>query len=882
VAIDYRLTTTRYVKPGVYIGQVYIPRPVASLDIPRIPCYIGRGWESRLLQDFPLDRSFVQAEYVAFVTSTAPYRAVLDFPVDTRFTGESNRIRLYKGLTEQEEIDPRFYTFLEDVSGDLRILQLSSEGFDQTANYYIDYQSTAVEVPDRYGQIAEITGTERILRVGRNPNTRTYEEDIDFEVITELIGPGRIGPEPFTARIPEPVLALHPDSKYKGVTRKYTVLVENETTVSTPLFTSGLTYVTTGGGDMVIDDPSDYTGGTAGTLTLTISNFQLVGPSGGPEFDVTPSGLHTGPAVAITNTTNENVEVVAGTGLYCSFSDLSNFNNGETILIVIAISPKSVLDISWWSDDPQGASGVFVVDYYNTTINSVQYPRDRIPLENGVYLAFSDLEDFDPSDEFELDAINTDSLNWDMERETSEIITSGDIFYDHAGSVVGTRRTFYLFVSETQLTDVMGVYNADTGAPIPFSWISGTPYISFSSDPGVDVRADYSYRNAPEPGQGYYLTVQYTRPDEAYNAVTFVTRDTWRDEIGYPTSENHLSVMLDHAYESFGFLGTCAFIQVQDLDGDGTYNNIDYRNAINSARYNKEITDLVVLGNHGVRDTLYQVMIERNDPFEGKESLAWVGFPVGTEIGFSNDEEGTLVSFSDTFQVYGDQPRGLFVLMANNWAKRSFYQEDRTIARVTLDGSFIAGAMAALRASFDMPHETELRKIIPGYDDLQNFDEEEQRRIGGVGYSFLERKNGFNRIIDTQTIDFSAPDYHEINAMAQKQFCTKYIRRELDRLVIGVVPMSVEHGVFLIRAALAGLLRVLVSRQIIAPYSDDASAGVSTATSRDLDPNSDIIVFRDEVDPTLYHVQYWFVLRYAIKRVFGVYSVDVNAFKSSS
>jgi hypothetical protein len=65
---DYRLTNTRYVRPGVYIGYVRQPRPMAAADNPRYPCYVGRGNRLAQARNVQMHRAYVTNELLSFTT----------------------------------------------------------------------------------------------------------------------------------------------------------------------------------------------------------------------------------------------------------------------------------------------------------------------------------------------------------------------------------------------------------------------------------------------------------------------------------------------------------------------------------------------------------------------------------------------------------------------------------------------------------------------------------------------------------------------------------------------------------------------------------------------------------------------------------------------
>ena len=68
------LTTTRTVKPGVYIGRVFTTTPTGLTGFNRLPCLVGKG--SRYITQYnqPIRRSFLSDVALSF-TLVSPYIA---------------------------------------------------------------------------------------------------------------------------------------------------------------------------------------------------------------------------------------------------------------------------------------------------------------------------------------------------------------------------------------------------------------------------------------------------------------------------------------------------------------------------------------------------------------------------------------------------------------------------------------------------------------------------------------------------------------------------------------------------------------------------------------------------------------------------------------
>lgn len=93
---------------------------------------------------------------------------------------------------------------------------------------------------------------------------------------------------------------------------------------------------------------------------------------------------------------------------------------------------------------------------------------------------------------------------------------------------------------------------------------------------------------------------------------------------------------------------------------------------------------------------------------------------------------------------------------------------------------------------------------------------------------------------------------------------------------IGYVPRNVDDGISFVRSIIARELTSCVGDSTIADYSD------ANGRPRDLKPESDIDVWRDDNTKTRYNFTYWYNLRYGIKRLAGLYSCDENVFGGSN
>lgn len=170
------LTTTRYVPPGSYIGQIITPSGGTVPGNIRIPNYIGQG--SRLAQstDAAVRRSFVSEETLDF-SDTSPYIATLAFISD----GEQDApVRLFK--QDGTEVRADKWLFQENGQSELKEVVINDETFDQTATYMIDYQSTERTVLDAF----PVADMREIINIGNVPGETDFIEFNDFRVVTVL------------------------------------------------------------------------------------------------------------------------------------------------------------------------------------------------------------------------------------------------------------------------------------------------------------------------------------------------------------------------------------------------------------------------------------------------------------------------------------------------------------------------------------------------------------------------------------------------------------------------------------------------------------------------------------------------------------------------
>ena len=484
-------------------------------------------------------------------------------------------------------------------------------------------------------------------------------------------------------------------------------------------------------------------------------------------------------------------------------------------------------------------------------------------------------------DKWNFDTISDDVVDWSLTTLVTETIDPTQVVTDTLGVVTGTVGMKYAVLSNVP-SSIRYAKDTATGALVASFSVSTTqPYIAFTSAPTSPVEVRYDYiGEEPAPAQLFYFTANTLRPAALYNTpIRVLDYDSAAQLLGPSSTQNDLLIMAQLALDDNGAPGAY-FVQALDSDGDGVITSVDVNTAINATEDQRSLTDVIVLSSFGSLSTSLANNEKMNDPFERGERALWVGAPKGTAIG-DGSVAGTLSYLaSRTLQVYGNNhAHGKRVLVANNEATKTITLTDGTQVVASLDGSFVAGALAARNASFSDPGETLLRKNLFGFDSINTYTEPEELQL--ISFSIIYVSNVGSdtspvyRIEESTTVDRSSDDNNEISvAINQKEFVTREIRTNMDTSLVSIVPPSEQAGVALIQSFLVSNLQSLLARGIIGAYTDSAG------TSRPLDPDEDVKVFRAKDSRTAYNFQYFWNGRYPLKRLFGLYSVDQKFFGS--
>lgn len=468
-------------------------------------------------------------------------------------------------------------------------------------------------------------------------------------------------------------------------------------------------------------------------------------------------------------------------------------------------------------------------------------------------------------------------IDWSLTQQVSEIRELSSFYTDVTGAVTGVAGTKYVILSNSYQSGSVSVVDESTGSPISFFEIPGTKFVAFVIAPTGAVVVDYEYRgHEPAIGQLYFLSAYYLRPQQLYNnPIQIIDRDDGRLLLGPSEMENHLYIMNEIVFDN-GAPGAY-YTQIYDYDGDGVINKTDVSEALLAHEKVNRITDMCLLSQYESLSDALAVSEKGNDPFEKREQMIWVGAPIGTPIG-SVDTPDSLVSIArQTLQCPPQSvAMGTRVLVAPTKCTKTIKLESGISQTVILDGSFVAGATSAVVNSFTDPASTVLRKSVRGFDYIQTYTDPENLTLGAASITWLTNRGSDTspsyRFDEDITVHDTDEEFQLISATTQKQYVTKVVRRNLDSTVISVVVPSADAGVAYISTRLAEVLLGLLGRGLIADYQNE------DGSSREFDPQADILVLKDSSSLSLYYIYYAYWIKSPIKRLFGLYSVNTNDF----
>ena len=383
----------------------------------------------------------------------------------------------------------------------------------------------------------------------------------------------------------------------------------------------------------------------------------------------------------------------------------------------------------------------------------------------------------------------------------------------------------------------------------------------------------------PSFGSVYYATYDYTRPASDYTLPSRVYNTDQLYEYCSPLTlsnypRNKLAIAGEIAFENG--VSSLFLVQINDASVAGTPTQTEINAAIDVAEESSLITDMVVLDT--ASDTavkLMQHVSNMSSQTEKKYRRGWYGMARGTNVG-DPDTPATLVYWATrTLQPGNTSPgRGRQILCAPPECSRTISLEDGREITITMDGTYIAVADAAVFVSLSSPADALLGKTITGFltdDTFETYLQAERHTLASNGVNVNTLDSSQIKMLDPLTTEAGGGgviQFEEPSSSSQKDAVTRSIETVLDRNVKGIVPDDLADFIVDIKTWIAAAIRSNINAGNIAPYRND------DGTTRDIDLLTDIQAFQDSTDPRTYTFKYWFNLKYVAKRFFGEYSVD--------
>ena len=983
------LTTSRYVEPGVYIGELLNPESSNLSADARIPAIIAKGSRYAVARNVPILRSFIQAERLNFSPSS-PFLAPLLHPARGDKLKPS---RIFKQDGTELNIDEWAYV---EEAGKFQKVQIRDESFDSTATYYIDYQSLDRAVQDPI----PVEGIRQIRLMGNQMDRAQYKEYSDYFVpmtftevqadvsnvhvtgflssITSTLQPGSTGSVSFDSsaaydhaysrsykitvlavsgtpgsRIAQfkwestlasggnnaaPPVPLHTSDSYPQFSidetnpSSFTQTLENGIVIDLNFggsnFVSGDLFTFSGNGPSLVEidsrysspqfatiNPPELVSGSEGNLIITPNplaiysgkrnnkyRLKLLSISGSHPTrtlhfcwarygDVLPTSgeftVYENSIPSLTQTLSDGVKIdfVVGTNSPTAgtqwdiLAQAPRFyytakDSREYKLTVSAVTSPSAgitaFSGGYSTDTTEGRFGTWSAQFDAAGANGDGYAL----LPDNFSVAIRNASSIAALDIFNFGVMDLDLIDWSLNASTTDVRQITDFLTDANGKITGIAGQKYVILSNVPTDQAsIQVQNYNTGASISFNWNVGTPYIFFTVDPAAPIKVSYRYRGPePDPGQTYYISVSFLRPDNFYNSPFLVLRkDDGRNFAAPSTVDNDLYIGNEILWNNGGV--AAYLVQPKNIDGSGVYTKPDYQAAIESIRSYPRVSDVCLLNYNSALEYAMEENILGNDPFEKRPNLLWVGMPIGTPIGDENTD-GTLVSMARrTLQVRSDSAaKGTRIMIAPTRATMTVVLDNGISTSVTLDGSFVALAGAARVASFADPATDILNTSIVGFDTIEVYTKEENRILGAAQINYVNGSPGSYTWGEDVTVDTTS-NFDRIQLMTQRHFVTKVVTREMASL-IGITPSSNAAAKELIRGKLGSILRGLLARGLIGQYQD------TNGNVRNFDPQADVMVSQDQDDLSLFYFNYAWYSRNVIKRLFGLYALNSNDFST--
>lgn len=398
----------------------------------------------------------------------------------------------------------------------------------------------------------------------------------------------------------------------------------------------------------------------------------------------------------------------------------------------------------------------------------------------------------------------------------------------------------------------------------------------------------------PAVGTAYYVSYDFTRPssgaaNEYGVPYQHFSLEAVLAQVGAVSAStagfNPLAIAASIAWDNgANFIYT---VQVNDTS-EGNPTRSQVKSALDGAAITVGTTEVIVVGEPGTRLDVTTDMVDHLET----ECASTEAHPRRIFNGMSNDsvigDRGTPNSIvgraTRTLQVSPSSPgRGRMFLIAppqQAGVTRTLTFEDASTARVSLDATYMAVAVAAKRTALPGPAETLTRRTITGFntdDILQPWKPAERRAMAGNGVLVITYDAGRFKMLDAMSTEGGGGGLEQFQVDStsyQKDVVVTKVNQALDDNVIGIVPFDLATFLLDIKLIIQGVVAKEVNNGTIGPFRDN------DGNIRAIDLRTDIRVAQDPNSKTTYLISYFFLLRYPALRIYAQYSVDQPFFSA--
>jgi hypothetical protein len=393
---------------------------------------------------------------------------------------------------------------------------------------------------------------------------------------------------------------------------------------------------------------------------------------------------------------------------------------------------------------------------------------------------------------------------------------------------------------------------------------------------------------SPAAGATYFVTYDYTRPTSDYNLPKqyFNVQQAFAD-IGSLASNNPLAIATSLCFKNGA--PSVYVVQVDDHLTAGAPTQVAVDNAMTAAAPISAITELVVLDTRSaLMVDLWNLVNSLNSPAQARPCRAWYGMAKGTAAG-DKDTPGTFTYTSVvTLAVPGDSPgRGRHILVAPPQGDVMLALDDGTVQTVTVDGTYLAAAVAARFTARTSVAQSLVNQTINGFTNVSDdptantfpvYSKTQRGLLADSGVCVITGRAGKLLLIDPLTTERGGgrlAEFEEPQLSTQKDTVVSAVTQALSSNVQGVTPSDLSDFILTIKQIIGNTIVGQIKIGTIAPFRD------SQGRTRDINYATDIVVTQRVDDQRKYNFQYFFNGRYPAKYFFGQYSVD-NPFFSAS